>query len=422
MHLSTLNEWLDFLSASYPKEMALGLSRVKKVAARLNLLEKRTPVIIIGGTNGKGSTLTALESIYLAAGYRVGAFLSPMFQVFNDQIHINGGFIEDGPICQAFSQIHAQCGDVQLTPFEYHTLAALLIFQNHPLDLILLEVGLGGRLDAVNIIDADLSIITTIALDHTDRLGSTRAAIAYEKAGIARKNAPLVCGDFDPPGRLREVSESLGAKLYLQGEHFHYQTHPDHWHWQCETTQFANLPYNSLATQNMATSLMAVTLMQNKLSVSEESIREGLSLAHLPGRIQTLALEPMHIFDVAHNPASVLHLTQHVKKHPISGKNIAVFSMLADKAIAESIALIQAEIDAWYVAPLAVRRAADANLLQQAFQQQKIAPNLLENIETAYAHAYQAAKKGDRLLVFGSFHTVSKALKILKARAQLSTL
>src|SRR3990167_8025056 len=321
MSFSTLSEWLNWIPTIHPLEIELSLNRVQAVAFQLNLLSPSCPIICVAGTNGKGSTVTGLAAIYQAAGYCVGTFTSPILFRHQEQITINGRHPEDQAFCMAFEKIEHTRKNISLTPFEFYTLAALLLFQQESLDLLILEVGLGGRLDAVNILDASLAIVTSIDLDHTHYLGTTREAIAFEKAGIFRQDKPAIYGDLFPPTTL---------------------------------LNYAKLPLPSLALQNMSLVLMAVKLLQSSLPVNRQAIDKGLLQAKLPGRIQILPGEITKIFDVSHNPAAISFLSKQLKGMSCLGNTYAVFSMLLDKDIVESIKSICSCIDHWFFAPLAV--------------------------------------------------------------------
>lgn len=407
MQLSTISEWLAWISSIHFSEIELGLDRVKQVADKL-AITYACPVITVGGTNGKGSTTAGLEAIYMAAGYQTGTFTSPVLFKHNEQVRINGVSPDDEVFCQAFALIESKRGDISLTPFEYHTLAALLIFQQHALDVIILEVGLGGRLDAVNIIDADVSIVTTISLDHTEWLGGTREEIAREKAGIFRFGRPAVCGDFNPPDSLVESAQKIGAMLFCQSQSFFYGELEDSWSWEYRDVIYQHLPKPQLAIQNMSTVLMAVTLLQSKLPVSEQAIRKAFATVSLVGRIQILPGEVEEVYDVSHNPASVALLDEWLKKHPCQGKTYAVFSMLSDKDIQTSIHTVKDEIDEWHIAPLEMKRGATLADLTLAFGREGITTSFdYLSVQEAYAAVKEKVVAGDRVLVFGSFHTVA---------------
>lgn len=411
MYFSTMRDWLAWIGTLHPTDIELGLDRVKEVAKKLDLLTPHCPVIIVGGSNGKGSTVAGLTSIYRAAGYHVGAFTSPFLFTYNEQVRIDGVQASDADFCAAFEQIESARGNITLTTFEYGTLAALLIFKKHIIDIMILEVGLGGRLDAVNIIDADVAIITTIALDHMEWLGPTREDIAREKAGIFRVNKPAICGDEDPPVTLLEAADKLHTPLYCQGTHFQYQENIIDWTWQHQTVIYDHLPLTTLALQNMSSVLMAITLLQDRLPVTRAAVIQGLTLVELIGRVQIFSGPVMEVFDVSHNPASVLYLAKQLKKIPCVGKTHAVFSMLADKDLLESINAIKDVIDTWYVAPLNAKRTATMERLQNAFDEVDVKQmTLFTSIEEAYEVATMKADIGDRIVVFGSFHTVADVL------------
>lgn len=406
MHLSTLSSWLDWIGSVHNKEIDLGLDRIHHVADRLGLLTPTCKVIIVGGTNGKGSVVAGLEAIYLAAGYRVGAFTSPYLFVHNEEVRLNGTQADDDSFCRAFEMIESARADVSLTPFEYHTLAALIIFAEAKLDVMILEVGLGGRLDAVNVMNADASIVTSIGIDHVDWLGDTREKIAVEKAGIFRKGKPAICGDDLPPATLIESARAIGANFYQQGKDFQFEEFPDHWSWQ----QLKNLPRNHLLTQNMSTVLMAVTLLQPLLPVSEDAIRQGLKNATLPGRIQIVTGPVTEIYDVSHNPHAAAVLAKRLHTMPCAGKTFAVFSMLNDKDIAGTIAAMRNVMDEWFIAPLTGKRAATLEKLQASFTDETV--NCADTIKDAYQAACQRARPGDRIIIFGSFYTVAAVMKL----------
>lgn len=372
MHSAELQAWLDKIRRQHGKSMDLGLARVAAVARQLDLLQPTAKVIIVGGTNGKGSTVAGLEAIYLAAGYRVGTFTSPYLFRFNEEIKIAGQEVSDETLIRAFEQVEAARGDVTLTVFEFNTLTALWLFREAAVDVMVLEVGLGGRLDAVNIIDADVSVVTSIALDHMDWLGDTRELIGREKAGIFRTDKPAVCGDLEPPETLVNYAEELQTPLFCQGKQFGWEKQNNTWRWWSESRQLDKLPLPRLALQNMATVLMVIELLQSELSVSVSAIEQALQSVTLPGRIQVLPGTVTTILDVSHNPAAAQFLANHLQQFPFAGKTRAVFSMLADKDIVATLQVMKNYIDEWHVAPLQVERGALHEKLIQSFQQAEI--------------------------------------------------
>jgi dihydrofolate synthase/folylpolyglutamate synthase len=414
----TFRAWLDYLATIHPTTIDLSLSRVSQVAERLELLHPTQPVITVGGTNGKGSTVSGLHAIYRAAGFKVGSFTSPFLMTPHEWVRVNERLATDDEFCKAYQLIETARDEISLTIFEFNTLAALLIFKQQPLDVLILEIGLGGRFDAVNIIDADVAIVTSIGLDHTDRLGDTRESIAFQKSGIFRSYKPAVYGDLDPPQSLLDDAKQRDVILYRQGKTFTYHAHSHHWSWQYGDLIYEKLPLNALYLQNMSTVLMAVTLLQSRLPVSCFAIECGLKQAALPGRIEIITGPVMRIDDVSHNPAAVSLLSERLQHLSIQGKTRAVFSMLADKDIVSSIRAIQYQIDHWYVAPIADPRGLDLKTLQAVFKEIGIqAVTFSDSIESASRLAADEADEADRIVTFGSFHTVAEARK---AREQIS--
>lgn len=405
----SLNEWLGWIRALNIKEIDLSLERVAEIGARLDLLKPDCPVITVAGTNGKGSCVAALEAFYLAAGYKVGAFTTPYLLRYNEQVRIQGHCVDDALFCDAFDRITKACGqDISLTVFEYGTLAAFMIFKEAGLDIWILEVGLGGRWDAVNVVDADVAIVASIGIDHVDWLGNTRELIAIEKAGIFRQGNPAVCGDFDPPKTLTHTP------LFCQGKDFGFKKMDTSWTWWCSDKQLTALPLPTLLLQNMSTALMAMDLLQSRLPVNKEAIDKALSTVSLPGRVQVISGDVPHIFDVSHNPAAVVPLIEYLKKHPIDGKTYAVFSMLADKDILSTLNLIKSYINQWHIAPVESERAASLEKLSESFEKANIHQVAkFESIKIAYENMKSHSKTGDRIVVFGSFRTVAEVLEIV---------
>lgn len=416
-----LSKWLEIIKSTHALEMDLSLERVKEVAHRLKIRRTTFPwVITVAGTNGKGSCVAILEAIYRAEGYKVGAFTSPILFKYNEYVRLQGVESGDDEWCHAFELIERARGEITLTAFEFTALAAFLILEEKNLDLWILEVGLGGRYDAVNIIDTNLAIITSIGIDHVEYLGDTLEKIGYEKAGIFRKGVPVVYGDKNPPSSVVDYANTLQCPLYIQGVHFDYEKEKTAWTWKSATSEFLNLPLSALSLQNNSTSLMAVELMQQCLPVSKINIEKAIAKVNLIGRIQIMPGEITHIFDVSHNVDSVKHLSRWLSENQIEGKTYAVFSMLKDKEIAECLPVIKHFIDRWFVGSLACERGSTIDRLSKEFSQAHIRQTLFfEGIEKAYHHAVTDAKMGDRIVIFGSFHTVAA---ILKARECIPTL
>ncbi len=410
MKLSTVEAWLAYIGSVHQQEIELGLDRVKQVASRLHIDPGAATVVMVGGTNGKGSTVAGLEAIYRAAGFNVGAFTTPVLIRHNEEVRVNGIEASDADFINAFEAIEMARGEVSLTPFEYHALAAFYLLQRANLDVWLVEVGMGGRLDAVNILNADISVITSIDLDHMAWLGDTRELIAIEKAGIARAGRPVVVGERQAPETLEATLETIGAICYTQGKAFDYQTTEEDWSWQMKGgAYYSHLPRSVLLHENMSVVLAVVSLMQHKLFVREEAIRAGLATARLTGRLEVEAGEVERWWDVSHNPHAVLRLVEKLTQTPIAGRTLAVFSMLSDKDIKNCLRPLKGLIDEWFTAPLLTARGASASQLLATFEAVDItAVTMLPSIETAYAAAQAKAVAGDRLVIFGSFVTVAK--------------
>jgi dihydrofolate synthase/folylpolyglutamate synthase len=409
-----LTNWIERIQSLHSLDMDLSLERVKEVTRRLNLANRDSCVITVAGTNGKGSTVAGLETIYLEKGYKVGAFTSPYLFRYNEYVRLQGKEAGDDEFCLAFERIEQARGEISLTAFEFTALAAFDIFSRAHLDIWILEVGLGGRFDAVNVLDADLAIVTSIGIDHVEWLGDTREKIAFEKAGVLRPNQPAVCGDFDPPMSLIQYANDIGAKLYLQQKDFGFEetnlSNPKKrgWSWWNKTKRLDLLPYPKLALQNMSSVLMAIDLLQTTLPVDNNSIYEGLEKVALAGRIQIIPGKVEQIWDVSHNPASAEFLYRWLRENPIKGKTRAVFSMLSDKDILNTLNVIKEKIDEWHIADLHIKRAMSLNDLQDAFITAKItAVSSYPTIHQAHEHALALSNEEDRVIVFGSFHTVS---------------
>jgi dihydrofolate synthase/folylpolyglutamate synthase len=355
--------------------------------------------------------VTSLERIYLAQGYRVGAFTSPQLWQINEEIRINGQNVSDTALVNAFSLIEATRAEVSLTLFEYTTLAALLLFQQAQVDVMVLEVGLGGRLDAVNIVDSDVAIVTSIGIDHQAYLGDSREKIALEKAGIMRQGRLAICGDCDPPYTLIEYAKTLEASLKLIQRDFDIIKQQDSWTWQGgETKRDLSLP--DIELSNAACALAAIEALQKRLPVSDKAIKQGLKNLRLPGRYQVVDQPVMQIFDVAHNPQAAALLANRLRQTQRQyTKTNAVFSMLSGKDVQATIGLLKDLIDTWHIAELDTPRRASIAWLREAFVHQGIENvKVYDNIALAHQAALDQANADERLVVFGSFYTVAATL------------
>ena len=392
--LKTLNEWLDWQEGLHTQEIDLGLERIQRVYQQLFPDGSPFQVITVAGTNGKGSTIAFIDSIYQQSDFKVGAFTSPHLIKYNERFNINGKMANDEIICQAFDTVEACRSETSLTYFEFSTLAALVIFAIEKVDVAVLEVGLGGRLDSVNIVDPNVSVITIIAIDHTDYLGDTREAIGFEKSGIMRGNTPCVCGDQNPPNAIQKQADNIGALL-----------------------TFVNKPYQGIITlkgehqqYNAALAVEAVNQLQSALPIDQNQLSKGLKKASLPGRFQIREINnKVIVLDVAHNEAAIKVLAETLKSEKTP--TLAIFSALKDKNIELMIGAIESCIDEWLIVPLSVNRAISTQELVEKFSlSSKI--TTCENMVSAIHQALNTSQY-QRVVIFGSFHTVADAMKIL---------
>ncbi len=419
--MRTLNEWLAWQERIHPVSIEMSLTRIREVAARVGLtLAPSTAVVTVAGTNGKGSTVALFQAILLQAGYRVGSYTSPHVLRYNERITIQGKAVSDEMLCAAFERIEQVRGNVSLTYFEFGTLAALLILQASSLDIMLLEVGLGGRLDAVNIIEPNLSIVTTVDLDHTDWLGPDRETIGREKAGIFRTNVPAVCGDLSPPRSLLEHARVLDTPLYCQGRDFHFICGHNDWSWQSTSTRRTALPMPQLKgdfqLHNAASVMMGLELLKSRLPVTQDAVRQGLMNVKLPGRFQILSTRPLVIADVAHNPQGARALAETLASQSSPGRTHGVFSMLADKDLAPVLETLAPIMDAWHVVGLTeVPRGVSADVMLQRMEQTGVTLSSVtgySDVASAMDAVLKTVDENDRIVIFGSFFIVGEILNL----------
>lgn len=410
----TLTEWLAWMESCHPSEIELGLERIKTVANSLAIDLSASKVITIAGTNGKGSTVSYLDSIYRKAGYSVGCFTSPHFLHYNERVKIDGVNASDSLLCSVFERIDKARGQIPLTYFEFGALAALLIFSDLKLDLVLLEVGLGGRLDAVNIVDADVAVVTTVALDHIDWLGDNREDIGREKAGIFRSSRPAVCGDLNPPLSVSSVANELDAQLFQSGNEFSYTQEMDSWSWQGlssvgEKLFIYNIPLPHLPIQNAATVLQVIQCVG--LKVDEEVIRSGIGTATLTGRMQLIEVgNTRYWLDVAHNPEAAELLSQKIES--MTGEVTLVLGMLADKDCRQVIELLAPKVDCLYFVDLNVPRGQKASALAEFLPSNTRVKQFSTVADALNLFKNNHNRSGD-VIIAGSFFTVSAALAAL---------
>ena len=418
---ATLQDWLARLEQSHPKAIDMGLERVRAVKAAMQV-DFACPVIIVGGTNGKGSTCAMLESILLQAGYRVGLYTSPHLLHFNERMRIDGVPASDAALIDSFNRIEAARGEVSLSYFEFTTLAAIRLFADAGLDAVIFEVGLGGRLDAVNVLDADVSIVTSVDIDHTEYLGDTREQIGFEKAGIYRAGRTAICADPEPPQSLVRHAEAIGADVWLFGRDFNYQGDRQQWSFSARGQRRNALAYPALrgANQllNASAVLAALEALRLRLPVGAQDVRNGLASVELAGRFQVLPGRPTVILDVAHNPHAAAALAQNLGSMGFHPYTYAVFGAMQDKDIDGIIAHLQPHVDHWCVTDLPLPRAATAAGIAQKLRDagcgdRASVANTERSVRTfaspaeAFADALSRAGENDRIAVFGSFLTVA---------------
>lgn len=416
----SIENWVKKLESLQPDKINLGLDRVARVARNLDLVKPAPQIVTIAGTNGKGSTQCMLARILEAAGYRVGVYSSPHLIRFNERIQINAQQITDTDLCVSLGRVDTATMGTRLTYFEFTTLAALDYFGQADLDVLLLEVGLGGRLDAVNLIDADVAVVTTIALDHQFWLGTDREQIGFEKAGIFRSGRSAVCGDIQVPQSVRRRAEEVGARLYSRGEQFDYQFSGQSddapvWQWQGivndKTTCFTDLPLPHLNLADAATALQTIALLG--VEVDRGAIEVGLKVAQLPGRYQRVATRVPTILDVAHNPEAVAYLASRLDFESVSGKTHALLGILDDKDCEEIIRIMVPKIDSWTLCEPGTPRAKSAEELAKYLSRCHTPVSLCLDVAQALNGLYQTLQENDLLVVFGSFYTVGEALQYL---------
>ncbi|MDQ7073772.1 MAG: bifunctional tetrahydrofolate synthase/dihydrofolate synthase [Gammaproteobacteria bacterium] len=417
MRFNSLPAWLNWQEQLHPSDIELGLARVKEVAARLRLLSPKSQVITVAGTNGKGSSVAMLERILSTAGYSVGVYSSPHFLRYNERIRINEREASDAQICAAFAAIDTARAEVSLTYFEFATLAALWLFSEAKLDVWVLEVGLGGRLDAVNILDADCALLTSVALDHQDWLGCDRESIGLEKAGVFRAEKPAVCADVEPPKSVLAYATELECELLCVDQDYSFEFQENDWNWQGSNVALMGLPKPALqGVFQLANAAAVVQVLQTfsaTLPIPRSALDEGLQSVRLQGRLQRLNGEIETYLDVAHNPAAATVLAAELAALPHEGKTTAVLGMLDDKDVAGVITALQAEVDHWVVTSLPSPRGLSAERLAERIKsvdgQAKV--TLVKNVVAGYDIAVASAQSRDRIVVLGSFLTVAALLR-----------
>jgi dihydrofolate synthase/folylpolyglutamate synthase len=421
MTARSLGEWLTYLEQLHPSAIDMGLDRSQQVAAQMGLTRPAPQVITVTGTNGKGSTCAFVASLLRAQGLKVGVYSSPHLLRYNERVQVQGVEASDAQLCAAFEAVESGRRDISLTYFEMGTLAAFWLFEQAKLDAVVLEVGLGGRLDAVNLIDADMALVTSIGVDHAEWLGNTRETVAFEKAGIFREGRPALCGDLEPPQPLLHKAQALNCPLSLRGRDFDLQIGATAWNWSGtdasgQSVELRALPLLDLPMQNAALALQAYLLLG--LPWEEGTLRTALTDTRVTGRLDRRSFEwqgkPLSVLlDVGHNPHAATFLAQRLKQRPVAGKRLAVFGLLNDKDLDGVLEQLSDTFSCWAVAPLPTPRSRPAEEIEQALQNLGARvtshPSIALALEAQCAHA----TPGDEIVLFGSFYCVAEALEWL---------
>ena len=412
----TLAEWLSYQQALHPQSIDLGLERVRVVADRLGLRPPAGRVAVVGGTNGKGSTAALLAALVQAHGARTGLFTSPHLLRYHERVRVDGAEPDDAQLCAAFGQIEAARGAESLTYFEFNTLAALLLFRASAVEVSVLEVGLGGRLDATNIIDADVSVLCSVGLDHRDWLGDTLEQIGVEKAGIFRAGRAAILGNAGMPATVGRALDALGVRPLVAGEDFRWQVHADgSWDFRADDLELAGLPPPALQGhiqyRNAAVALRALMVLRAPQALRPAAVAAALRAVRLPGRLQFEPGTTEWVYDVAHNEAAAAVLAAELRARPAVGRTFAIFGMLGDKDVAAVVAQLDTLVDHWLLCTLAGARALSAAQLHERMGPVRGTVQQAADVAGACARAQQLAQAGDRVLVCGSFHTVGPALQ-----------
>lgn len=421
----TLGEWLAYLEQLHPSAIDMGLARSQQVASQMGLGKPAPRVVTVTGTNGKGSTCAFVASLLRAQGLQVGVYSSPHLLRYNERVQINGVEATDEQLCEAFAAVEAGRGEVTLTYFEMGTLAAFWLFQQAALDAVVLEVGLGGRLDTVNLVDADLALVTSIGVDHIEYLGDSRESVAFEKAGIFRPGAPALCGDLDPPQPLLDKARELGCPFFLRGRDFDLGVTDQHWQWrgldaQGKPVELQDLPLLDLPMENAALALQAYLL--TGLPWQPERISAALRQTRVAGRLDRRQVDWQGkrlnlLLDVGHNPHAAQYLAERLARRPVPGKRLAVFGLLADKDLEGVIGCLKGVVRHWAVAPLDTPRARPVEDLQQALENLGAPVASYSSVAAALEAQCAQATADDEILLFGSFYCVAEALEWLARRS-----
>jgi dihydrofolate synthase/folylpolyglutamate synthase len=425
MKNKNLNQWLEYLESIHPSEIEMGLARVKSVAEKMDLIKPAPKVMLVAGTNGKGSTVTYSRYVLLQCGFSVGTYMSPHLHTYNERVTINNEMASDADLVESFEAIESARGNVTLTYFEFGTLSAFYLFKKYRVDMAVIEVGLGGRLDACNIVDPDVSVVTSIGLDHQDWLGDDISQIAFEKAGVFRAGKAAICGQVDVDKRLVEHALNIGAKLLVKNEDFSIKVDKQHWYWSGKLidsggkekqVSFGPMPQPSLPLENAGTALQALLCIYPELN--QQQVSAGFSAASLPGRMQKIEYPFNAILDVGHNPQAAQLMAKHVLSHPIKGKHYCLLAMLADKDAKAVVAELKTVVDVWHLAGIQGYRGQSADTLNGKVSAMISADKLHVNVADGLDSLVNELTEDDEILILGSFFTVASAQKWLEGQAK----
>lgn len=412
MSKKNLQQWLEYLESIHPSEIEMGLNRVRTVATNMQLIKPAKKIMLVAGTNGKGSTVTYSRSILLQCGFSVGTYMSPHLHVYNERVMIDDKMVSDDDLIESFEKIEQARGDISLTYFEVGTLSAYYLFNKYNVDCAVIEVGLGGRLDATNIVEPDVSVVTSVGMDHQDWLGNDISLIAYEKAGVYRADKPAICGEPDVDVKLIEHAQSIGANLHIKNKDYRIEKTEDSWSWfgvhpNGGVLHFHDLPLPSLPLENAGTALQALLYLYPELT--QQQIIEGLSVAHLPGRLQKLSSPFNCLLDVGHNPQAAKLIAKHCQDTPLKGKRIALLAMLVDKDVQGVVSQLEGVIDEWYLAGINGYRGQTADQLLEKAGDLVVDPVLCETVAQALEKIQLDLGEDDEVIILGSFVTVAQA-------------
>jgi dihydrofolate synthase/folylpolyglutamate synthase len=425
MKNKNLNQWLQYLESVHSSEIEMGLARVKSVAEKMGLIKPAPKVMLVAGTNGKGSTVTFSRYVLLQCGFSVGTYMSPHLHNYNERVTINNEMASDADLVESFEAIELARGNVTLTYFEFGTLSAFYLFKKYKVDMAVIEVGLGGRLDACNIVDPDVSVVTSIGLDHQDWLGDDISQIAFEKAGVFRTGKAAICGQVDVDKRLVEHALNIGAKLLVKNEDFSIKVDNQHWYWSGKVidstgndkdVSFGPMPLPNLPLENAGTALQALLCIYPELN--QKQVTAGFSAASLPGRLQKIERPFNAILDVGHNPQAAQLVAKEVLNNPIKGKRYCLLAMLADKDAKAVVTELRAVVDVWHLAGIQGYRGQSADTLNDKVSAMISADKLHLNVAEGLDSLVNQLTEDDEILILGSFFTVASAQKWLEGQVK----